>query len=94
MIAVIQNGLLGRRSAGFPGTKVVDLEPYRAFEKGVSRNHLKITHQESAFLAEDLGSANGTFINGLPLRAQEVLPINNGDELRLGELRLHVLILK
>jgi DNA-binding response OmpR family regulator/pSer/pThr/pTyr-binding forkhead associated (FHA) protein len=93
-ITVETSVTLGRHSAGSPIHNAIDLEPYGAFEKGVSRSHVKIKRQDNTFLVEDLGSANGTFINGLPLRQQEIKPISNGDELRLGELQLHVFFLE
>lgn len=78
-----------------PGGNVsqIDLDPYDAFEKGVSRQHSIIRHAGLGFEIEDLGSANGTFVNGLSLAPHEPHTIKNGDELRLGELRMHVYFL-
>jgi len=49
---------------------------------GVSRRHARITRQADRYLLEDLGSSNGTFLNGQ--RLVEVAPLNPGDEIRLG----------
>ncbi len=49
----------------------------------VSRKHAKLTLQNSAYIIQDLGSTNGTFINGQRLsNAQELKP---GDSVTLGE---------
>src|SRR3954447_26526337 len=48
----------------------------------VSRRHAEIRDQGGALGIEDLGSTNGTFVNGTRISALTVL--NNGDEVRLG----------
>jgi hypothetical protein len=51
----------------------------------VSRRHAKITARESQFFVEDLGSSNGTIINGgLRLKRGEPYALNDGDELQIG----------
>jgi hypothetical protein len=49
----------------------------------VSRQHALIIRQEGGFAIEDLGSTNGTFINGL--RVTGITPLNYGDTIELGE---------
>ncbi len=49
----------------------------------VSRHHLRLTRGADGFNIEDLGSTNGTFINGQ--RLSGVRPLNNGDMIGLGE---------
>jgi DNA-binding response OmpR family regulator len=86
---------LGRQNASSNGnsSNQIDLEPYGAFEKGVSRNHSVIRRAGVGFEIEDLGSANGTFLNGFSLMPHAPHIIKNGDELRLGELRMHIYFL-
>jgi CheY-like chemotaxis protein len=86
--------ILGRQTDGSPAFGVLDLEPYGAFEKGVSRTHARVKRQGNTFLVDDLGSANGTFINGHSLPQGEARQISSGDELRLGKLRLRVYFLE
>lgn len=50
---------------------------------GVSRRHARVYQQEGAVWLEDLGSRNGTFVNGLRLGAPRRLESN--DEVRLGQ---------
>lgn len=49
----------------------------------VSRQHARVTRTPAGFVLEDLGSTNGTFVNGDRLAAPRVL--NAGDLLGLGE---------
>jgi ABC-type multidrug transport system ATPase subunit/uncharacterized membrane protein len=49
---------------------------------GVSRQHARLVLQEDRFLIEDLGSSNGTFVNGERISAPHAL--KNGDSIGLG----------
>jgi pSer/pThr/pTyr-binding forkhead associated (FHA) protein len=48
----------------------------------VSRRHARLVYQQGNYILEDLGSTNGTFINGQPVRGPQVL--TNGAEIQLG----------
>jgi FHA domain len=52
----------------------------------VSRLHAVIERYPTGFCVRDLGSANGTFVNGEPVRGE--MRLRTGDELRLGNSRL------
>ena len=47
-------------------------------DRQASRHHARITQTEDGYVLEDLGSKNGTFLNGQPLTASTVL--KDGDE--------------
>jgi two-component system, cell cycle sensor histidine kinase and response regulator CckA len=47
-----------------------------------SRRHARIRRTDRGFMIEDLGSRNGTFVNGLPIKHQQTLKI--GDRIRIG----------
>jgi pSer/pThr/pTyr-binding forkhead associated (FHA) protein len=69
----------------------VDLTQYGALKTGVSRVHAVFFRGEDDTLyIADAGSANGTFLNGHQLTVNEPVPVNNGDEITLGKLRMHV----
>lgn len=52
-------------------------------DREVSRHHLRFTQGEQGITLEDLGSTNGTFINGKRLTGAQSL--HNGDMVGLGE---------
>jgi hypothetical protein len=55
----------------------------------VSRRHARITSRGALFFVEDLGSANGTMINGsMRLTPQEPYLLANGDFIQIGETTL------
>jgi predicted component of type VI protein secretion system len=49
----------------------------------VSRHHMRLTRGAGSYTLEDLGSTNGTFVNGQRLTGAK--PLNNGDMVGLGE---------
>lgn len=53
----------------------------------VSRRHAELWVDEGRMLVRDLGSSNGTFVNGRRLESLEDLPIRPGDEVGFGETR-------
>lgn len=68
----------------------LNLNPYGAREKGVSRVHAALRHDHSQVLLIDLGSTNGTRLNGRPVAAHQAVKVSNGDEIRLGKLVLKI----
>lgn len=50
----------------------------------ISKNHLSIVKDEGDYYLEDLGSANGTYVNGD--RIMDVVRLKNGDTIRLGQV--------
>ena len=64
----------------------VDLSPYA--ETGyVSRQHARITLEDGAYMLEDLGSSNGTFIKRDQFEKIEKAEICDGDEVAFGNAR-------
>ena len=51
-----------------------------------SRRHAEIQPVGHGFVISDLGSMNGTVVNGTPIREH---PLSDGDEIRLGSTVLH-----
>ena len=83
---------LGRSAEGQPILPDIDLAPYHAYENGVSRLHASISFDEKQILATDLGSVNGTRINGQKIPAHKPWLIHHGDILTLGKLKLQILV--
>ena len=73
--------LAGLDEAARRGADVVIAEPT------ISREHAAIAYAEGRFFVEDLGSTNGTQVNGERKPRQ---PLVDGDEIQLGKLRLRI----
>lgn len=54
----------------------------------VSAAHAALTYRGRAWYVEDLGSTNGTFVNGS--QVDGLAPIAFGDEIQLGQVRLRL----
>lgn len=67
-----------------------NLGPFGARDKGVSRRHAILRVDRRQLLLTDLGSSNGTWLNGAQLTPNEPIRLESGDELRLGKLVLKV----
>ena len=75
--------LSGQRvTLGKASTNVVSLE----HDPTVSRLHAILENHGSAWSIRDVGSRNGTYVNGEKIDAERVL--RSGDELRLGKCRV------
>lgn len=53
----------------------------------VSRYHVTFSHREDGLYLEDLGSANGTYIDGKRLTANDPQLLRGGEEIQIGDLR-------
>jgi pSer/pThr/pTyr-binding forkhead associated (FHA) protein len=83
---------LGRLSEGQPVMPDVDFSPYQAYASGVSRLHAAIRRNGKRVVIMDLGSANGTFVNGKRLTPNIERLVNHGDVIALGKLKFQILI--
>jgi hypothetical protein len=83
---------LGRVSEGQPMVPDIDLTPYKAYEAGVSRMHASIRMVEDQVLITDLGSANGTRVNGMQITPHIPYPVKHGDILTLGKFKIQILL--
>lgn len=54
----------------------------------VSASHAALTYRGRAWYVEDLGSTNGTFVNGS--QVDGLAPIAFGDEIQIGQARLRL----
>ncbi|MEW8955810.1 FHA domain-containing protein [Clostridium sp.] len=68
-----------------------DIEP-SYFEKNsyISRKHAKLTYMRGGYLIEDLGSSNGTKVNGLKLYKNTSVHIKGGDTITLADIEFEV----
>jgi hypothetical protein len=85
----VQVGRLDAAHGIFPD---LDLTSDGGLEGGVSRRHCKIHQRGSAYLVEDVGSANGTFLNGQRLTPYLPHVLKNEDELQVGRIKVKVIL--
>lgn len=78
--------ILGRYDPDRSQQPDVDLSDYRAFEHGVSSRHAVIQHTPEGVQIVDLGSTNGTYVNGRRLVPNQYYVLNDGDEIRFSRL--------
>jgi len=91
-LSIDSENLIGRMDPNRGIRPEVDLSKYDPAAR-VSRRHAKIISQGNQFFIEDLGSANGTFINGSVRLAQgRPYVLVSGDELKLGETTLKFVV--
>lgn len=83
---------LGRISEGQPIMPDIDLSPYQAYANGVSRLHAVLKRSAGRVSIMDLGSANGTYLNGKRLAAHVDATVEHGDVIALGKLKIQVLL--
>lgn len=92
VIGVDVKGLatIGRGSPTHSYQPDCNLAPFEAERHGVSRWHAVLVAGHSALHLIDLGSTNGTWVNGRYLQPGERLPLKKDDRLELGTLALTV----
>jgi hypothetical protein len=82
--------ILGRQDGSNRSVPMLDLTPFGAYEKGVSRIHAAIRRTDDSLNLVDLGSVNGTHLNGQRLNPNQPRVLRDGDEIRLGKLVCHL----
>ena len=83
---------LGRVSDAQPIMPDIDLTPYQAYASGVSRLHAVLKREGKRVFVMDLGSSNGTYLNGKRLQPNVDQTLNHGDMLALGKLKIQILL--
>ncbi len=83
---------LGRVSEAQPIMPDIDLTPYQAYANGVSRLHAVLKREGNRVFVMDLGSSNGTYLNGKRLQPNADQTLNHGDMLALGKLKIQILL--
>ncbi len=80
--------ILGRSDGKSKYTADIDLSPFDALDKGVSRRHAALVYYENKLHLVDLSSVNGSHLNGQRLMSETPYLLNNGDHMTLGQLAL------
>jgi pSer/pThr/pTyr-binding forkhead associated (FHA) protein len=85
---------IGRRKVDDPDDDVsIDLTRFGAGNLGVSRRHAQLLIESGDVFLLDLGSTNGTHLNGKALKASQPYRLRDGDEIELGQLRIVIRLL-
>ncbi|MEA3351851.1 MAG: FHA domain-containing protein [Chloroflexota bacterium] len=70
----------------------IDLTPYEAYKAGVSRLHANINTKGTQVTFKDLGSSNGSRLNGMKITARAEHTIQHGDIITLGSLKAQIFL--
>lgn len=78
--------LIGRYDKSTDTSPDIDMHRFAGYLLGVSRQHAKLYREDGRLILEDLGSSNGTFLNGRRLNAYERKIVPNESRIGLGDL--------
>jgi CRP-like cAMP-binding protein len=82
------DALIGRYDSVTGMSPDIDLT-HEDQSRNISRRHARVVIKDGAFfVAEEIGTMNGTFLNGTKLANGVLTPVNDGDELMLCRLSL------
>jgi pSer/pThr/pTyr-binding forkhead associated (FHA) protein len=79
---------IGRADKERNAIPTIDLSKENALQLGVSRLHVKLLFMEGRFWLKDMGSTNGTWLNQYRLAPYEIVAIQSGDQIRLGQFTM------
>jgi len=68
----------------------IDLTPYGAGDRGVSREHAQLHTDGDTVYLTDLGSTNGTYLRGERLEPRTPTALHKGNEILLGRLSIQI----
>lgn len=82
---------LGRFNPIQRKTNELDLTPYGATDRGVTRFHARIHIENNRLFITDMDSTNGTYMGGVKVPANTPTLLRKGDELMLGQLPIQIM---
>lgn len=83
---------IGRPDPAIDYQPELDLSEDRGVEHGVSRRHAVIESTLEGVVITDKGSTNGTLLNNRRLPPDLPYPLRNGDEVKFGQLLVHIFL--
>jgi hypothetical protein len=87
--------ILGRnleKGIGPQGETILDLSPFEALERGVSRRHAVLTPVEDGYEIYDMGSTNGSWLNQTRMLPGRRYRLSGESEVRLGRMVLRMVV--
>jgi hypothetical protein len=91
MIAQLGELKLGRFEPADRQENTLDLTPYGAADRGVSRFHAQIHIEDNILFITDMNSTNGTYVEGVKISPHTSTPVHKGNKIVLGLLPLQVM---
>lgn len=91
-LRVDDRAIIGRADPDAKFKPEIDLAPYKALERGVSRRHAELRAGKDYLMIIDRNSTNGTQLNGYSLNANEPYRLQHGDRLTIGTMELEVFV--
>jgi pSer/pThr/pTyr-binding forkhead associated (FHA) protein len=82
--------IVGRSDTNKSINPDIDLNDYSGQKRGVSRKHARLILRDNRVMIEDLGSANGTYVNGQYINVLQPVRVRDGDHIKFGSLALQV----
>jgi pSer/pThr/pTyr-binding forkhead associated (FHA) protein len=85
---------IGRADAAQDWHPELDVIPYGGGvpEMGVSRHHARLVRQDGKYLLMDVGSTNGTYVNGTALEYNKAAELKDGDTVAFGAFSMQVIL--
>ncbi|MGJ3237092.1 MAG: FHA domain-containing protein [Anaerolineae bacterium] len=83
--------LLGRFDRRKPSGNHIDLSPFKANERGVSRIHAQIHMANDRLYITDMDSTNGTIVDGARLQPHQAVVLRQGSDVLLGRLHIQIM---
>lgn len=82
---------IGRKHKSQSVIPDIDLSLFNAYDWGISRLHASITSRQDSVSITDIGSSNGTWVNGKRIPANQPAQLKHGDIFYLGKLKIQLL---
>ena len=90
VLTVDEQTVLGRANLDRSRNPDVDLTAFNAFGNGVSSQHATLQRADNHLMLTDMASTNGTYLNGRQLPPYQAVALHDGDEVRLGSLKISI----
>lgn len=90
-LGLLRDAGTGRTYAIYPGANTIGRATGTIviMDPNLSRSHAQVDAAETGVTITDLGSANGTLVDGMPLSANAPAPLRHGTTIRLGATTLN-----
>ena len=82
---IIAGDVILGRGSGAEDSADFDIEQYAHPDDGISRRHVMFRPSESCLYLLDVGSTNGSMLNGLPITRSQIRALSDNDTITLGK---------